>query len=124
MGNSIIKLELSQNEINQILLTLAKKPYEEVFELIHKIREQANAQLKKDEWFEGGVSKMIRVIKEKQVPRAEITCSNCGSLLEYGNADLYEKVNYSASVGYYTVYKYYFTCPVCGCKVDAQWITK
>ncbi len=49
MGNSIIKLELSQNEINQILLTLAKKPYEEVFELIHKIREQANAQLKKDE---------------------------------------------------------------------------
>ena len=41
----MIKLELSQDEINQILFVLAKKPYEEVFELIGKIREQANKQL-------------------------------------------------------------------------------
>lgn len=65
---------------------------------------------------------MIKVIEKKQVPRAEITCSNCGSLLEYGNADLYKKVDYSTSVGNYMVSKHYFTCPVCGCEVDAQWI--
>ena len=42
----MINLELTQDEVNQILFTLAKKPYEEVFELIGKIREQANKQLK------------------------------------------------------------------------------
>ena len=45
MGDNIIKLELTQNEVNDILLILAKKPYEEVFELIHKIREQSMSQL-------------------------------------------------------------------------------
>jgi len=46
MGDSIIKLELTQNEVNQILFTLSDRPYKEVFELIGKIREQANEQLK------------------------------------------------------------------------------
>ena len=46
MGEYIIKIELSQDEVNQVLFALAKKPYEEVFELISKIREQANAQIK------------------------------------------------------------------------------
>lgn len=45
MGDNIIKLELTQNEVNDILLILAKKPYEEVFELIYKIREQSMSQL-------------------------------------------------------------------------------
>lgn len=45
MGDNIIKLELTQNEVNDILLILAKRPYEEVFELIHKIREQSMSQL-------------------------------------------------------------------------------
>lgn len=44
MGDNIIKLELTQDEVNYILLILAKKPYEEVFELISKIREQAIKQ--------------------------------------------------------------------------------
>ena len=33
---------------------------------------------------------MVKVLEEKEVPRDTIECSNCGSLLEYGNADLYE----------------------------------
>ena len=45
MGDDIIKLELTQNEVNNILLILSKKHYEEVFELISKIREQAISQL-------------------------------------------------------------------------------
>lgn len=45
MGESLIELKLTQDEVNFILLILAKKPYEEVFELIHKIREQSMSQL-------------------------------------------------------------------------------
>ena len=33
---------------------------------------------------------MVKVIEEKEVPRSKITCSNCSSILEYGNADLYK----------------------------------
>ena len=62
---------------------------------------------------------MIKVLEEKQVPRAEITCSNCGSLLEYGNADLYKRVGST-----YITYKHYFVCPVCGCDVNATWIIR
>lgn len=46
MGDSIIKLELTHDEINQILFALSEKPYKEVFELIYKIREQAEKQIK------------------------------------------------------------------------------
>ena len=69
---------------------------------------------------------MVKVIEEKEVPRSKITCSNCGSILEYGNADLYkdyEKENkyYTTVVGYIHG-SYYFNCPVCGCKISANWI--
>jgi hypothetical protein len=30
----------------------------------------------------------IKVIKENPVPRQKVTCEGCGSILEYGNADL------------------------------------
>ena len=45
MGDSIIKLELTQNEVNQILFALSDKPYKEVFELIGKIQKQGNEQI-------------------------------------------------------------------------------
>ena len=70
---------------------------------------------------------MIVVKEKKPVPYADIRCGNCGSLLQYGNADLCEDyhrdmTNYTAlyGVGHY----YYFNCPVCGCKVSANWIIK
>lgn len=45
MANNIIKLELTQNEVNQILFSLSDRPYKEVFELIGKIQKQGNEQL-------------------------------------------------------------------------------
>ena len=71
---------------------------------------------------------MIRVIEEKEVPRKQITCGNCGSVLEYGNADLsidyeVERDIHAAYLGYYCRPQY-FNCPVCGCKVSASWILK
>jgi hypothetical protein len=70
---------------------------------------------------------MVKVIEEKSVPKARVHCSNCDSLLEYGNADLHEDYN-KDSASYSTLYgaghNYYFNCPVCGCKVNANWIIK
>jgi len=43
--NPSIKLELSVNEANVVLTGLARLPYEAVFEVIDKIRAQANLQL-------------------------------------------------------------------------------
>ena len=40
---------------------------------------------------------MIVVKEKKSVPHADIRCGNCGSLLQYGNADLHE--DYSRSDG-------------------------
>ena len=70
---------------------------------------------------------MIIVKEKKPVPHDDIRCGNCGSLLQYGNADLYK--DYSKdSANYATLYgaghSYYFNCPVCGCKVIASWIIK
>ena len=70
---------------------------------------------------------MIIVKEEKPVPHDDIRCGNCGSLLQYGNADLYkdyskDSANYATLYG--AVHSYYFNCPVCGCKVIADWITK
>jgi len=48
VGDSIIKLELTLNEVNYILESLADKPYREVFELIGKIKEQATPQVKQE----------------------------------------------------------------------------
>lgn len=45
MGDNIIKLELTQNEVNQILFALSDRPYKEVFELISKIQKQGNEQI-------------------------------------------------------------------------------
>ena len=40
-----IVLKLSIDEVNQVLFILSEKPYKEVFQLIGKIQEQANAQI-------------------------------------------------------------------------------
>lgn len=45
MANNIIKLELTQNEVNQILFALSDRPYKEVFELIGEIQNQGNEQI-------------------------------------------------------------------------------
>jgi transcription elongation factor Elf1 len=68
---------------------------------------------------------MIIVKEKKAVPHADVRCGNCGSLLQYGNADLHEDYGRSdgmtcASQG--LLRPYYFNCPVCGCKVNANWI--
>ncbi len=42
-----INIELSIDEINLIIKTLAKEPFKDVYELIGKINEQADDQLKK-----------------------------------------------------------------------------
>ena len=68
---------------------------------------------------------MIIVKEKKSVPHADVRCRNCGSLLQYGNADLledYNNANYAAL--YSTGHNFYFNCPVCGCKVNANWIIK
>lgn len=70
---------------------------------------------------------MIIVKEKKPVPYNDIRCSNCGSLLQYGNADLYEdyfkdNINYAPLCN--SRHSYYFNCPVCGCKVNANWIIK
>lgn len=45
MGDNIIKLELTQNEVNKVLFALSDRPYKEVFELIGKIQKQGNEQI-------------------------------------------------------------------------------
>ena len=70
---------------------------------------------------------MVKVIEEKSVPKARIHCSNCDSLLEYGNADLhkdFDSDNPSIAACSTLHRSMYFTCPVCGCKVSASWIIK
>lgn len=56
---------------------------------------------------------MIKIIKAQPVPKEQIECNNCGSILEYGNEDLEM-----------TGYKCRFRCPVCGVYIDAKWIEK
>lgn len=68
---------------------------------------------------------MIKVLEEKPVPRSTIECSNCHSTLEYGNADLsrdWEAENNQMAIYASQMHWYYFTCPVCGCKISASWI--
>ena len=70
---------------------------------------------------------MIIVKEKKSVPHADVRCGNCGSLLQYGNADLHEdyhRYNADYVTSYNTGLNYYFNCPVCGCKVNANWIIK
>lgn len=61
---------------------------------------------------------MIKIIEAQPVPKEQIECNNCGSILEYGNADL------ELHQGYMTGIKYRFKCPVCGVFIDAKWIEK
>lgn len=72
---------------------------------------------------------MIKVLEENEVPRAQVKCSNCGSLLEYGNADLSEDWknrpdSYIASANNHAFRNYVLRCPVCGCEVSASWVVK
>lgn len=43
-----IKLELNLEEINMILASLSKHPFDSVFQIINKIQAQGNAQLPKN----------------------------------------------------------------------------
>lgn len=45
----MIKLELDVNEVNTILRVLSKHPFEEVFQLIGKIKQQGEPQVKIEE---------------------------------------------------------------------------
>lgn len=67
---------------------------------------------------------MIEIIKASEVPTAEITCSNCKSVLRYGNRDLNKNIREnSGSYSFLGHTEYYtFRCPVCGVKVEAPWI--
>lgn len=42
-----ISLHLTLEEVNKIIKSLAKEPFQEVYELIGKINEQADVQIKK-----------------------------------------------------------------------------
>lgn len=65
---------------------------------------------------------MIKVIEEKEVPRGTVVCESCGSVLEYGNADLHEVINYNYGIS--GVHNYALRCPVCGCEQSASWVQK
>ena len=60
---------------------------------------------------------MIIVRERKVVPHADVRCDNCGSLLQYGNADL-RVDNQRHNV------RFYLDCPVCGCRVRANWVSQ
>lgn len=60
----------------------------------------------------------IKIIEEKPVPRQQVTCQGCNSVLEYGNVDLIPKSTYSN--GFTTQFK--ILCPVCGIWVECKWI--
>ena len=62
----------------------------------------------------------IKVIKENPVPRQEVTYEGCGSILEYGNADLQPAATYINGC----VVNFRIKCPVCGVSVKCDWIKK
>ena len=64
---------------------------------------------------------MVKIIEAKEVPTERVNCSNCNSLLEYENADLYKEYSYESAY-HFNWPQYYFSCPVCGCKVKVSWI--
>jgi len=75
---------------------------------------------------------MIEVIEAKEVPRKRITCTNCESVLEYGNSDLHESIesvfnhpfNSIPGMAYQNNKKYTLRCPQCGVEIRADWIYK
>lgn len=62
----------------------------------------------------------IVVIKENPIPRQKVTCDSCGSILEYGNADLEVGQRYLSG----TAVSYKIICPICGVYVKCDWIKK
>ena len=62
---------------------------------------------------------MIKIIKTQPVPKEQLECANCRSILEYENVDL-DFYQSCLSGGY----KYRFMCPVCGVFIYAKWIEK
>ena len=69
--------------------------------------------------------KMVQVIEEHPKPVEQVRCHNCGSLLEYGNADIHLKY-VNEMVNWNTVQSrgHYIWCPVCGCEVPAHIIAR
>jgi hypothetical protein len=59
----MIQVELTVNEVNAILLALAKQPYESVAQLIEKIREQAIPQVPPEQ---STADKKARLTKDLQ----------------------------------------------------------
>jgi len=70
---------------------------------------------------------MIKILEKKPVPKATVTCRNCGSLLEYSNADLHEDYKHNNSASWpsnLATQSYVIVCPVCGVIQSASWIYK
>lgn len=71
---------------------------------------------------------MIAIKKRNAVPRAELTCRGCGSILEYGNEDLVEfvtqTVHYSLDNNGFLSRNYKLKCPVCNIEQPAPWIQR
>lgn len=67
---------------------------------------------------------MVKIVIKNKVPTKKVKCSNCGSLLEYGNADLYIVYPESTLTVQYLCKQPYFAfkCPVCGVEVQAEWV--
>lgn len=63
----MIDIKLTVNEVNAILLALAKQPYESVAQLIEKIREQAIPQVPEDQASKRAVLKkdLEKLVAEK-----------------------------------------------------------
>ena len=56
---------------------------------------------------------MIKVIEECPKPLRQVRCDNCGSLLEYGNADIhYQPFNLQLSECTMRLKGHYITCPI------------
>ena len=47
MGDRIIKIELTLDDVNTILFALAERPYKDVFTIIEKVKAQAEPQVDK-----------------------------------------------------------------------------
>lgn len=60
---------------------------------------------------------MIKVIKEGAVPRGQITCPNCQSILEYGNADTHDDWQCASSS---LCKPQAITCPVCDVEISVS----
>ena len=59
----MIKLELSIDEVNVILRTLGKHPFDEVVALIGKIKQQGDPQVAE-------IAKQVEALKESETPVA------------------------------------------------------